>query len=98
MSDCPNCDYLNPDNAKFCQECGTPLQVRSEVELNPSIKQQTEEPVVQPRGLTANEKMAIVGMLLVALLVIGIGAALSYRPNQTVSTSPTNSSPNWHQV
>lgn len=22
---CPNCDYLNPEGTKFCQECGTKL-------------------------------------------------------------------------
>ena len=24
---CPNCKTINPDNAKFCQQCGKPLAV-----------------------------------------------------------------------
>ena len=25
MKKCANCGHLNPDSAKFCQKCGTPL-------------------------------------------------------------------------
>ena len=90
MSDCPNCDYLNPDNAKFCQECGTPLAA--------SI-----EPQEQTSGTSAKSRIGLKLMVVVALVAIAIGGsvalALSQSPNQTKSpTSPTSPNPTTHQA
>ena len=41
MTTCPSCNHENPDQAKFCMECGTPL---------PRSKQCGEEPWEESAG------------------------------------------------
>lgn len=43
---CPNCDTLNPDNAKFCKTCGINLQESHIFEEN-IAEEKTHTPTVE---------------------------------------------------
>ncbi|MGH2739197.1 MAG: FHA domain-containing protein [Actinomycetota bacterium] len=48
---CPRCGHENPDDAKFCAECGSPLQAQEDttVDLHPKeIEDETGEEVYLP--------------------------------------------------
>ena len=70
---CPNCGLENPDNAKFCSNCGTAF---SGPAPQPSYQYQNPapyQPPVPPRpGRSTGQKVAI-GCLIAALIVILFG-------------------------
>jgi hypothetical protein len=49
---CPNCGLANPDNAKFCANCGTPFGGNSSPQPSPRQTQSPNEPppAYQPPG------------------------------------------------
>ncbi len=98
---CSKCGYLNPDNAKFCQECGAPL-------ASPLVTEQVSETplaVETPagRGMTGVEKGVLAGAILVIVLIIGVFASLSYSPSRTAPAPPPPPpppayQPSWHSI
>jgi hypothetical protein len=47
--DCPKCHTRNPDDAKFCAECATPLKSLQDVSVTKTLETPAQEP---SRGTT----------------------------------------------
>ncbi len=95
LSTCSECGYLNPDNAKFCQQCGEPLASPLTTEQVSETPLTAEAPT--KRGMTGVEKAVLVGAVLVMILVVGVFASMSYNPSRT-APNPTPATPSWHAV
>lgn len=81
MTRCPSCDYMNPDRARFCLECGARLSPPVEPIETPPEGKSIDEHV----GFTAAQKAIILGLLLVAILVIGVVAYDHYNNSSNVA-------------
>ncbi len=92
---CSKCGYLNPQSAKFCQQCGEPLASPLTTEQVSETPLTAEAPT--KRGMTGVEKAVLVGAILVIILVIGVFASMSYSPSRTAPTPPP-ATPSWHYV
>jgi hypothetical protein len=80
---CAGCGFQNPDNAKFCNNCGSTL-----VPL-PAPK----------KKLTVEKKVGIAALVCLALVISGVVAStLSHPSNPTSSTKPVAPSKSWHVV
>ncbi len=92
MQSCSKCLYINPDGAKFCQNCASPL-------ASPVVAQPLAETPISPtapkKGLTSIEKGVLVGAILVIVLIVGVFASMSNTPTRT---APTPATPGWHSV
>ncbi len=63
----------------------------------PATTQPTEQSVSAPKRLIGFQKAAIVSVVLVAILVVGVVASMSYNPSRT-APAPTPPTPSWHTV
>ncbi len=89
---CSQCGHLNPENTQFCGQCGSTL-------ITPLTESASTQPVEQPvsptKRLTGLQKAVIIGVALVAVLVIGVVASMSYNPT---GVSPTPYQQSWHSI
>ena len=69
MKTCPNCGNQNPDDAKFCESCGTPL--------SNSLKQQTYSGSPQNTGVSGGAKTGL-GILSFLIPLAGIILGIIY--------------------
>ena len=56
MNKCKNCGHINPDNAKFCEKCGSPLSGNSNT---------------LPNSKKKNYLPFIIGGIVILLVIIG---------------------------
>jgi uncharacterized membrane protein YvbJ len=68
MKNCPNCGHQNPDDAKFCETCGTALST--------NIQQVTSQPV-SSGGISEGAKIGL-GILSFIIPLVGIILGISY--------------------
>lgn len=100
---CPKCQKENPGNARFCENCGNPLQATQSQPVSSPTTLIQQSPVSQP---TNNKKFLLIGVALILLLLVlgGIRLTLSSIKNiktvanqnltsipSTIPTSPTSS-------
>ena len=83
MPNCPKCGYLNPETARFCQSCASPLII---AQPTPSGFPQTPIP---RKGLTYGQKWAVGGAILAIVVIIAaVGASMSASPYRAAYTPP----------
>ncbi len=84
MLNCSKCGYLNPETARFCQSCGSPLIV-----LQPPTVPEISPTPVPRRSLTYAQKWGLgVGVLAIILIIIAVGASMSSSPFRAASSPP----------
>lgn len=70
---CPNCGLENPDNARFCSNCGTAFSGPASQRSPQYQNQAPYQPPVPPQpGRSSGQKIAI-GCLIAAVIVILFG-------------------------
>src|SRR2546427_7802590 len=82
MPACSKCSYLNPETARFCQSCGSQMEV-----VQPTVAELPLTPSPR-RGLTYGQKWAVGGGVFVIILII-VALGSSYSPNRAASSAAT---------
>lgn len=77
---CGKCGTKNEDDAKFCANCGAPLQTLAEENIDLSSKIETQEPVsleqttVITNTVKPKKKKSFIIFIVIALVAVAIGA------------------------
>ena len=70
---CPNCGMEVKENAKFCTNCGTPVEFRTEQQPEQQPWQQTEmQPAPPKKGMNDHKKILLIIGVLVLAAVLGL--------------------------
>ncbi len=77
MPFCSKCGYLNPENAKFCQQCGTSL--RAPVAVESTVTQPTAEPIRMVNRAERTRRV-LSGIIIFMGFIILLVAAATYTP------------------
>jgi hypothetical protein len=82
VPNCPKCGYLNPETARYCQSCASPIISRR----TPSGSPATPTP---RKSLTYGQKWAVGGgILVIIVIIVGVGASMSASPYRAAFTPP----------
>ncbi len=74
---CPNCGSMNEDGAKFCSNCGTPLNAASQFDPHPNLDPLSSgtgpyQPESRPAGNSIAKNIGI-GCLVAVIVIFFIG-------------------------
>ncbi|HWO11437.1 MAG TPA: adenylate/guanylate cyclase domain-containing protein, partial [Polyangiaceae bacterium] len=72
LAGCPNCGFVNPPSAKFCQECATPLGGAGGAGATASVSAQAQtspiRPTVPPAAIESSAERRLVSVLFADLV------------------------------